>query len=142
MEFRARYNDPETERVRDLTRTRNTMPSKTQAHHAEACDLNRIMRDYGVTRQLPIAAYPAGLYGDDDMEMSLSDAYQNVRIADEYFSALPSQLRSKFNHSPMALWQWVNDPANADEAVALGLLKRDAPPTSGGASFSVDTTST
>lgn len=119
------------ERVREQTRTRNDQPSKTEKSHAQSCDLNYIMRQYGVTKMLPISPYPAQAFGEDDLDLTLSDAYQTVRQADEYFRQLPSQLRSKFSNSPLALWAFVNDPANADEAVALGLLKRSPETPSG-----------
>lgn len=129
MKFRDRYTSPENDDHRDSTRTYNDLPSKTQQHHAQNCDLNKIMRDYGVTKTLPISAYPPTVFGEDNLDVTLTDAYQTVREADDYFASLPSTLRLKFNHSPLALWRFVNDPANADEAVALGLLKRyDATP--------------
>lgn len=120
-------NDPYNDRVRDLTRTRNNLPSKTEQSHTLACNLNEIMRQYGVTKTLPIMAYPPELFGEDNLELTLTDAYQTVRDADFYFQNLPATLRQKFSNSPTYLWQWVTDPANAEEAVALGLLKRDPP---------------
>lgn len=118
-------NDPSIDRVRDLTRTRNNEPSKTEQSHTLACNLNEIMRQYGVTKTLPIMAYPPEMFGDDNLDLTLTDAYETVRDADFYFQNLPATLRQKFNNSPTQLWQWVNDPANADEAVSLGLLNRD-----------------
>lgn len=142
MAFRPRYENPQTDRVRDLTRTRNNEPSKTEQSHTLACNLNEIMRQYGVTKTLPIMAYPPEMFGDDNLELTLADAYETVRDADFYFQNLPASLRQKFNNSPTHLWQWVNDPANAEEAVSLGLLKRDPPTASASGEAENSTVST
>lgn len=127
MKFRKRYEDPNNDTARASTRARNDEPSKTQQHHAANCDLNKIMKDYGVTGNLPIIPYPAEAFGEDDLDLDLTSAYERVQTADAYFSQLPSNLRSFFKHSPLAMWAWVNDPKNHDEAVQLGILHRDSP---------------
>lgn len=127
MKFRGRYNVGDDERVRELTRTRNDEPTKTERHHARNCDLNVILRQYGVGKSLPVLPYSPDMFGEDDLDLDLHGALAVVQGAQDYFNALPSSLRAKFSYSPAALWDWVNDPANADEAVNLGLLKRYDP---------------
>lgn len=124
MRFRNAYDNVANERVRDLTRTRFNRPSLTQQHHAAACDLNNVMKQFGVVKDIPVVAYPPEAFGSDDMDITLHDAYFNVKVAEAHFASLPSDLRARFSNSYLSLWAFVNDPANADEAVKLGLLKR------------------
>lgn len=124
MRFRNAYDAEANQRVRDLTRTRNDMPSLTQQHHVAACDLNNVMKQFGVVKDIPVLAYPPEAFGHDDMELTLHDAYFNVKNAETHFMSLPSDLRARFSNSYLSLWAFVNDPANAEECVKLGLLKR------------------
>jgi len=50
-----------------------------------------------------------------------------VIAANQSFAALPAKIRNRFNNDPAALLAFIEDDANAEEAYALGILKRPEP---------------
>ena len=46
------------------------------------------------------------------------------REAQEKFNQLPADIRKRFNYDPVALWEFVSDGRNTEEAISLGLLTR------------------
>lgn len=101
--------------------------SRTQQGPAHECDINTIAKAFGLsTRNMPIPpeVYDARYYGDMSDVPDLQTALNRIREATDHFMALPPKLRQRFGDNPGNLWAFVNDPQNADEAVALGLLRR------------------
>lgn len=126
--FRRRYDEVQDARARDDVRVREFGPSKTQQSHAIDCDLNVILKRFGVLKdgKIPLVPYPPEMYGEE-LDVDLREALEIVRDAQAHFAALPSNLRARFEHSPQKLWEFVNNPANAEECVKLGFLKRNTP---------------
>jgi phage internal scaffolding protein len=103
-------------------------PSLTVQSPAEDCDLNVLVKRFGIDVPLPPpAVFDPAYYGDVTDTPDLRTALDNIRLAQERFLALPARLRERFANSPAQLWDFVNDPENADEAVRLGLLTRPEP---------------
>lgn len=97
-------------------------PSFTQQQFKEECDINHLVARFGLTGTMPQNPdVPA--YQDFEDIFDFHTAQNAVTHARQQFEALPSRLRSRFNHSPQALLTFLADPANRDEAVALGLVK-------------------
>lgn len=96
--------------------------SVTQQQFKDECDINTIVRRFGLTGELP-----------DDVRMPMSGdftdapdfdtAMQLVVQAKEEFMRLPAELRSRFNNDPGRLIAFIEDDGNRDEARKLGLLK-------------------
>lgn len=126
-------DDEELERARADSRVRDFGESVTQQHHAKDCDLNVLMKRFGVEgAPIPVLADDPSYYGEFDMDLTLAEAHARVRVAQERFDALPPNLRAMFGNDPGMLWDWIQDPQNADEAVELGLLARSSVRASGG----------
>lgn len=110
----------------------NTLPEKTDQTQKKMCDVNEITSKYikanGKHRfESWMRSNPnAGTYTDIVQANSLMEAFEIVKTATDMFNALPSAAREKFKNDPLVLEQWLADPKNNDEAVALGL--RNAPP--------------
>lgn len=101
-------------------------PSLTQQHFAEECDINEILRRSAVSGQLPINS-KVPMYGDfTRIPKSLGDAFALIKQANDLFAALPWNVRERFGNNPERMIQFLNDPANRDEAIRLGLV--NAPP--------------
>lgn len=129
IDWRHQYDPVVDEFWGDLAVTRNDEPSLTNQHFAKDADLNEIVRRFGVTDgSIPPAALDPAYFGDFSDAVDFKDALDRTRIAAERFDALPADLRQRFGNSPLQLWQFVNDPRNVDEAIKLGLLKREEPP--------------
>lgn len=92
---------------------------------ADECDINTIVRRFGLTGELP---------GDIKMPQSgdfagvgdFQSAMNIVRAAQEEFMRVPADIRARFSHDPQVFSDFFNDPANQDEAIRLGLATRRA----------------
>lgn len=99
--------------------------SLTQQQFMEDADLNVIARRYGLDKtQLPTAPLDPRFYADVSNVPDLRTLMDIAHDAREKFAELPPKVRARFNNEPAQLWEFVNDPDNADEAVKLGLLAR------------------
>lgn len=120
------------ERISRETATVNSEPSLTIQGPAAEADINYIAKAYGLTASgklpVPAEAFDPRYYGDmSEAPRDLQSALELVRDAEKKFSMLPAEVRNRFNHNPAALWSFVQDPANREEAIKLGIM-REAPP--------------
>lgn len=96
-------------------------PSLAQQHMRDECDINVIVERFGVTGQIPVRAIEP-TYGDFSGVSDYHTALNKIKAADEAFMALPAKLRAKFDHDPNALLNFLENEANRDEAIELGLI--------------------
>lgn len=101
--------------------TDNTEPSLTQQSDAVSADINVIMRRYTKTGVLPPAKNPAQ-FGDFSQITDFRTALDQIREAQEAFSALPSRIRSRFQNNAAAFVEFAANPDNLDELKKLDLL--------------------
>jgi len=131
-EFYIRYRLPgdriQDELMGEACVTYNEEESLTQQQFREDCDLNVLAVRFGLTgAPLPPAPIDPSAYGDFTNVPDLRTALDLVNDATNRFMELPSGLRTRFHNRPGELWEFVNNPENADEAVRLGLLRRVEP---------------
>lgn len=100
--------------------------SMTEQSHADYCSINAIMARYRQTQTLPQQA-GSPLYGDFTSAQDFMDCCQRIKAAEEAFETIPASIRAKFNGSIGALVEFVNDPANAEEAAKMGLIELPQP---------------
>lgn len=105
-------------------------PSRTEQHHANEVDINKIVSRYQKTGVMPLRdGRPS--YGDFAGISDYHSACEAVREAERGFMTLPPDLRKRFKNDPGELVAFLADEGNRDEAVELGLVKRvesDEPP--------------
>ena len=104
--------------------TQNDGPSKTDQSFADDCDVNTIMRRYKKTGQITHLAKSQGVFGDFSDVPDLQDALQTVTEAQATFDQFPADLRRRFGNSPVEFYRFMEDPANMDESIKLGLRTR------------------
>lgn len=103
-------------------------PSLTKQDAADECDINKIMARYEQTGVMPEGRRMYE-YGEAISEFSYQESLNAVIAAEAEFAALPAKLRDRFGNDPEALFRFLDDPKNRDEAVALGLVNPPpAPP--------------
>ena len=121
-EIRDRYSP----RVR--VQTDFLLPSRTQQHFKDECDIDRILHKYSQTGFLvdPFTPRRDPLFGDFSESVSFMEAQNRIARVREAFDSLPSQIRDRFANDPYRLLAWCEDPANAEEAVKLGLLSESS----------------
>lgn len=127
IDWRHQYDD-----VRDAVERANTDigdlgPSLTQQHFTQDADINEIVHRFGIgDGSIPPAPNDPRFYADYTDVVDLRTALDRTIQAVTAFGLLPARLRNRFNNQPGALYDFVLDPANEAEAIALGLIKRQA----------------
>ncbi len=120
MKIRSAANMPKRVRIsfpEDEGRTKQSM--------LKECDINNIVKKYQKTGAIDHFARHQGRY-DFATSGDFHTALNIVTEANTMFEELPSKLRSKFE-TPSAFLDFVQNEANGDEMVELGL--RDPNPT-------------
>jgi len=96
-------------------------PSKTKISEQASTDINEIVRQFGLTGQLPDNPLPPQ-YGDFSDVLDYHGALNAVRRSEEAFQALPAALRDRFRNDPSLLIDFLGDETNREEAAQLGLV--------------------
>lgn len=96
--------------------------SLTVQADAEQADINYIVKQFGVTKELP---YGNSVPVYDDFSDAPNDYHQAlnfIRASDEAFMELPASLRSRFNNDAGSFLDFLASDNNYDEAISLGLV--------------------
>lgn len=108
-------------------------PSLTRQADAEDCDINVMMAKYQATGQPPRVNPREPQWGDFSSVPQFQDALNLVHQVETDFALLDARVRDRFANSPAKLLRFLEDPANYDEAVKLGVVvPRPEPPAAGG----------
>lgn len=95
--------------------------SMTQQEFAKECDINEIVRRFGLTGQLPEnLRFPVS--GDFTGVGDFHEAMNLVRQAEEEFLRVPAEVRARFQNDPGQLLAFLEDGKNREEAIKLGLV--------------------
>lgn len=128
MEFRKQYADPIADEALGKDCATICLPEEdmTLQGPAEECDINVMVRRFGVTGQLPVVDRKP-LFGDFSQAVDFQTALNMVRAAELEFSKLPSEVRRAIDNDPAKLERWIADPENEAMAKKLGLIETPAP---------------
>ena len=102
-------------------------PSLAQQHARDECDINTIVKRFGLTGELP-SNVRTPTYGDFSDAMDYHASLNAVRAADAAFMQLPADIRTRFNNDAGAFVDFVSDDSNRAEAEKLGLVLPQAAP--------------
>lgn len=120
--FRTPYDDPYVDKGLDCSDD----PVLTVQSEAENCDINVIVDRFEKTGILP-SMTSTPVYGDFSTVVSFQDAQNAVIAAQSAFMSLPAKIRKEFDNDPAKFLDFVDDPANADKLVEMGLREAPAP---------------
>jgi phage internal scaffolding protein len=95
-------------------------PSLAKQEFRDECDINRIMMQYGKTGELPQIA--GAVFGDFQSTQTYHDMQNTLIEAQSAFKTLPAGIRAEFNNDPAQVIDFLNDPANREKAIELGLV--------------------
>jgi len=127
FDYRQQYDDEADEIERDVSTIICEDETKT-IQGAPDADINELLARFGINDGsiLPatLGVFDPRYYGDFSEIPDLRTALDNTRLAEQRFMELPADLRAEFNNDPYALYTWVTDPQNGEEAVKMGLLAR------------------
>lgn len=119
FKFATRFDHPDSP-----SRVIST-PSRTRQEFARECDINYILARVGAGLQQLVP--PEARYVDvTEVPTNYEDCVSLLADADSRFRALPSKIRDRFHNSPVELFSFLQNEANREEAVSLGLLERVA----------------
>lgn len=99
----------------DIVFDEEVEPSLTQQHLSDECDFNTIVR-----RGIPELQQPLQ-FADVSEVVGYEEALQTVMKAQESFSALPAEIRARFENDPRNFVAFMSDDANVQEAIKMGL---------------------
>lgn len=110
--------------------------SRTQQHFKDECDIDRILKKYSETGFLvnPLEPRRPAKWGDFSSVADYQASMNRLVQVQEAFDALPSRVRERFRNDPMQMLAFLEDSANKDEAIKLGLVAGDAPVANAGKS--------
>ena len=95
----------------------------TEQHHKDACSVSHILAMYDKTGIITHVSRAQAEYGDFTVVNEYQEALNRVIRADEAFSALPSDVRKRFENDPGKFFEFATNPENAEEMVKMGLAK-------------------
>nr|WAE43863.1 MAG: internal scaffolding protein [Microviridae sp.] len=95
---------------------------RTRQEFKDECDMNKIIARY--TPELLIESYNAfkGTFGDATEVSDYAELRDQVLATEEWFDSLPAKIRSMFDNQVSNAVDYLENEANFDEAVKLGLL--------------------
>lgn len=97
-------------------------PGRAQQNFKEQCDINVIVKNFERTGLLPQRTAPP--LPADFHEIFDFQSAQNILVqAKQAFLEVPARIRRRFHDDPGEYVAFLSDPANADEAVKLGLAE-------------------
>jgi phage internal scaffolding protein len=118
--LRTPYNY-DVDKVSDETGLVCPEPTLAQQNFKDECDINYIVRQFGLTGELPGKPL-SPQYGDFTGVLDYHSAVNAVLAAQDDFMDLPAQLRSRFNNDPAELIDFLANEQNREEATKLGLV--------------------
>lgn len=118
--LRTPYNY-DVDKVSDETGLACADPSLAQQNFKDECDINHIVKQFGLTGELPGKPL-SPQYGDFTGVLDYHSAVNAVLAAQDDFMELPAQMRSRFDNDPAKLIDFLSNEGNREEAIKLGLV--------------------
>lgn len=91
------------------------MPTMTQQHMRDDCDINIIMRNYVKTGRLDHLNRSVAMYMDAPPQIDYREALEQVQYADDLFMELPASLRESFQNDPANYLTWLSNSGSIEE---------------------------
>lgn len=97
--------------------------SLTDPQFVDECDVNKILKRFGATGELPRVSRSV-VSGDFSDVGDFQSCLERINRAKDEFLSLPSDIRARFGNDPEAYVGFVLDPTNQDECIRLGLREK------------------
>lgn len=106
---------------------KSTEPSMAKQSFAEECDINTIVRRFGLTGELP-QNVRMPTHGDFTAVTDFKTAMDALAAANEAFEAMPAHIRARFHNDTHEFVEFCSNDENRAEAEKLGLVPAKALP--------------
>lgn len=107
--------------VRTSCGAREGNSGRTQQHQKDECDINVLMSRFQKSGEITHLATGPPQYGDFSEVGDFTTAQNRVAEATQDFMTLPARLRLEFNNDPAELLEFLQDEANNERAIEMGL---------------------
>lgn len=97
----------------------------TKQAFAEECDINTIVRRFGISGELPTGVRMP-THGDFTGISDFKTAMDAIARANEAFDEMPAEVRARFHNDPHEFVDFCSDEANRAEAEKYGLISQEA----------------
>lgn len=94
----------------------------TEQAHKELCDVNNIIKKYDTQGVITHVSKMEAKFGDMT-GMDFKSMMDQITDAQNMFNDLPSEIRNRFDNSPVKLLDFMDNPENRKEAIELGMIK-------------------
>lgn len=101
--------------------TGEVIGTMAQQQFAEECDINTIVKRFGITGQLP-QGVRMPTYEDFSDVTDFKTALDAIALAHEAFDQMPAEVRARFGNDPQEFVAFCSDDSNRAEAEKLGLV--------------------
>ncbi len=98
----------------------------TEQHHADTCDINKILAQFMETGILPTSTNKDPQYGDVS-EHDFQEVQNQLAQAKTLFEGLPDPVKAQFDNKPFKFLHFAEDPKNMDSLVEMGLANAPTP---------------
>lgn len=123
MEFRHAYDGLADMFSQDSGLSFDPEEGRTQQHFAKECDINEIVRRFGLTGELP-ENVRMPVSGDFTGVVDFQSAMQMVVEAKDAFMQFPAEIRAEFDNDPQKMIAFLEDGRNRDKAIEMGLIAK------------------
>jgi len=127
MKYREQYDENADAAVRRYTDIDTGDESLVDASFAKDADLNEIARRFHIIETpvpVPVVSQVEGQPVDTGDFPDLRMILDRSIAARAAFMQQPAKIRSRFHNDPAEMYEFLSDPSNVEEAIALGLAVR------------------
>lgn len=110
--------------IRIFKVTKEGEKSPVQQQFEEQSNINNIMKKYHATGMITHLNRKQGQYADMTQVKDYATSLQTVIDAQNAFMTLDSSIRKRFQNNPQELINFLKNPKNKDEAIALGIVNK------------------
>jgi len=96
-------------------------PTLAKQEFKDECDINNVMLQYARTGELPYTTQKPS-FGDFRSARTYQESMNLIIEAQNSFKELPAMVRAQFKNDPSQLIDFLNNPANKEKAIELGLI--------------------
>jgi phage internal scaffolding protein len=96
-------------------------PTMTQQQFKDECDINVLAERFGLTGVMPLNPNTPS-YGDFGEVFDFQTAMNSIVATKANFMQLTASVRKRFSNDPQELLVFMENPANRQEAISLGLI--------------------
>lgn len=104
-------------------RSVNKEASRTIQSERDKVDIHKILDKFARTGVMGNVRSDQPVYGDFSSAVDYMESQTLLTRANNAFQSLDSSIRKRFHHDPVQMLQFLDDPANRDEAIKLGLIQ-------------------